>query len=107
MTTPIVPKVPVRLGDLRGPAGNAFAVLGQVHRSMKQVGTPPEEVSRFDTEAKSGDYEHLLDTVLEWCEDLDGSIAELRSGRDEDTCMDCGAPVDEGDDICEDCMEGE
>lgn len=74
------PKVPVHLGYLRGPEGNTWVILGRVKQYMKAVGRSADYPA-FEAEAKSGNYEHVLDTVLKWCDDLDGSITELRDGR--------------------------
>jgi hypothetical protein len=70
--------IPVHLGDLMGPAGNAFVVLGQVHESFRLTGNE-DRWPEFHAAATAGDYANLLDTVDRWCEDLDGSIAEWRS----------------------------
>ena len=51
---------------LSGRDGNAFFILGTVLRALKQAKVPKEETDAFITEAKSGDYNHLLKTVCEW-----------------------------------------
>lgn len=73
--------VPVHLGDLMGPEGNAFIILGRCRESFKLLGML-DDYSEFSTEAKSGNYDHLLDTVLAWCEDLDGSIEDYRDYKE-------------------------
>jgi hypothetical protein len=75
-------KVPVHLGDLFGPSGNAFFILGQVKRSYDQLGRKGEWPA-FLAAATAGDYDNLIATVLEHCEDLDGSIELLRFGRED------------------------
>ena len=57
------PKIKVKLV---GEDGNAFAILGRVTRAMHQAKVPPEEIKQFQTEAMSGDYDHLLCTCTEW-----------------------------------------
>lgn len=53
--------IPVRL---IGQDGNAFAIIGRVTRAMRDNGCTPEDVNTFLTEATSGDYDHLLRTVM-------------------------------------------
>ena len=55
------PHVKVRLA---GEDGNAFAILGAVKRALRDAGIPADEVSAFVEEASSGDYDHLLQTVI-------------------------------------------
>jgi hypothetical protein len=55
------PHVKVRLV---GEDGNPFAILGKVKRAMRKAGISADEVSAFMTEATSGDYDHLLQTVI-------------------------------------------
>ena len=50
--------------ELIGQDGNAFAVLGRVTAALKRAGVPKEEVDAFVSEATSGDYDHLLQTVM-------------------------------------------
>lgn len=52
--------------DLIGEDGNAFAILGRVQRALRRGGVPDAEISEFMAEAKSGDYDHLLVTVMRW-----------------------------------------
>jgi hypothetical protein len=73
------PKVPVDLGDLRGPDGNAFAVLANVRHAFENAGRLPE-FAAVNAEAMTSDYDHLLDTVLKYCDDIDQSIDDLRLG---------------------------
>lgn len=57
------PKPKIRLV---GEDGNAFAILGRAHRSLRRAGATPAQIEEFMTEAKSGDYNHLLATCMEW-----------------------------------------
>ena len=54
------------LPDLRGPGGNAFVLLGEAARLMKEKGISDSVQSQFHTVATSGNYEHLLDTLQDW-----------------------------------------
>jgi len=51
-----------------GQDGNAFHVLGKVNRALKRAGLSDEERAEFMAEATSGDYDHLLATVMAWVE---------------------------------------
>ena len=52
--------------DLIGEDGNAFAILGRVSRAMRRAGVSKAERDAFMKEATSGDYNHLLATVMRW-----------------------------------------
>ena len=52
--------------DLVGEDGNAFAIMGRVITAMRRKGCTPEEVAEYKTEATSGDYNHLLNTTMEY-----------------------------------------
>lgn len=59
------PEVKVKLV---GEDGNAFAILGKVRQAMKRAKLPAEEIKQFTDEATAGDYDHLLQTVMQWVE---------------------------------------
>lgn len=59
MTIISVPRKPFI--DLRGPAGNAFALLGLAQDYAKKLGWTEEEQEALLTNMKSSDYEHLID----------------------------------------------
>lgn len=46
--------------------GNAFAILGTVKRAMRRGKIDPEIIKEFMKEATSGDYDHLLRTVMDY-----------------------------------------
>jgi len=50
---------------LVGEDGNAFAIIGKVSQALKRGGHP-ELVKEFQNEAMSGDYDHLLQTAMEY-----------------------------------------
>lgn len=54
--------------ELLGEDGNAFAILGTVRRALRRAGVSEEERAAFMAEATSGDYDHLLQTVMAWVE---------------------------------------
>jgi hypothetical protein len=55
---------------------NAMAILGKARNAMKRAGFVKSYIDCFCKEAMSGDYDHLLQTVItycdEWNEDEDG-----------------------------------
>lgn len=58
---------------LVGEDGNAYAILGRAHRAARRAGMPEEEWKAILAEATSGDYDHLLQTMLKHfdCDPLD------------------------------------
>ena len=62
------PKVPVQL---TGQNGNAYNLLGLCHRASRKGKWTRAQWDRFHEEATSGDYNHLLATMMEWF-DVDG-----------------------------------
>ena len=52
--------------QLSGRDGNAFAILGNVSRALRKNGILENEIETFCDEAKSGDYDHLLQTCVKW-----------------------------------------
>lgn len=54
-----------------GRRGNAFALLGEVKRAMKEAGWTRIEIERFIEEATSGDYDHMLHVINQYCDDVE------------------------------------
>ncbi len=50
---------------LIGEDGNAFMVLGKVRAALRRAGYGQEFIKAFTDEATSGDYNHLLATVMQ------------------------------------------
>ncbi len=50
--------------DLVGMDGNAFNLLGQFKKQARREGWSEEEVKKVMDEATSGDYNHLLVTLM-------------------------------------------
>jgi len=63
MGEPKYPKIRVRLSD---EDGNVFSIIGRVLRAMRHHSVPAEEIEKFREEAKSGDYDHALQTGMRW-----------------------------------------
>ena len=57
------PNVHVKLVGLDG---NAFSILGRVLRAMRAAHVPKDEMEKFSKDTMSGDYDHLLQTVIRW-----------------------------------------
>ncbi|ECR3231307.1 hypothetical protein F1P18_02545 [Campylobacter coli] len=51
---------------LVGEEGNAFSILARVSNVLKKAGVSKEEISQFQKEAMSSDYNHLLNVVQDW-----------------------------------------
>jgi hypothetical protein len=62
----MAPKYPQVHVKLVGEDGNAFAILGRVAYAMRQAGIDKAEIDAFRAEATSGNYDHLLQTVIAW-----------------------------------------
>lgn len=52
--------------QLTGEDGNAFAIIGRVARAMRYAGVKQTEISEFNKDAMSGDYDHVLQTAMKW-----------------------------------------
>ena len=50
--------------DLSGKDGNAFSLLGYFRREARRADWSNEEIEKVTKEATSGDYDHLLQTLL-------------------------------------------
>ena len=56
--------------ELVGCDGNAFAILGRCRRASNEANWTKEQWEKFKFEAVSGDYDHLLRTVMTYFEVL-------------------------------------
>lgn len=63
--TPRFPQVVVKLS---GEDGNPFGIIGRVRRAMRKAGATPEEIEAFTNDAQAGDYQHVLQTAMDWVE---------------------------------------
>lgn len=61
-----MPKTNIKV-KLIGEDGNAFAILGRVKEALLRGGRA-DLIESFIAEATSGDYNHLLCTVMEYVE---------------------------------------
>jgi len=65
------PKYPEIAVDLSQQDGNAFYIIGAVRKALRRAGLTANEIAKFTDEAKAGDYDHLLQTCIEWVELID------------------------------------
>jgi hypothetical protein len=63
-----MPKFPHVTLKLTGQEGNAFMVLGLTIRALQRAGVSRADIDLFRAEATSGDYDHLLCTVMQTVE---------------------------------------
>lgn len=54
---------------LIGEDGNAFAIMGRFKNAARKAGWSNEDIKKVLDEAMSGDYDHLLATIMEHCDD--------------------------------------
>jgi hypothetical protein len=52
--------------QLVGMDGNAYSILGRCHGAAMKFGWSKEQWNEFSAKAKSGNYDNLLRTVVEW-----------------------------------------
>jgi hypothetical protein len=45
---------------------NAFAIMAEVQRAIKNAGATPEQVKEYFDQSTSGDYSHLCAVAEEW-----------------------------------------
>lgn len=57
--------------ELEGLDGNAFNLMGQFQKQALKQGWTRQEVDAVLDECRSGDYDHLLGTLMEFCESED------------------------------------
>lgn len=62
----VMPKYPLTEVQLVGRDGNAFAIMGAVGNALRAAKVSQDEINDFYTEARRGDYDHLLRTVMSW-----------------------------------------
>ena len=51
--------------NLEGKNGNAFCLLGYFMKEAKKAGWTEEEIKKVVEDAKSGDYDHLLQVLID------------------------------------------
>lgn len=61
---------------LVGCDGNAFAIIGRTCEALRRANVNPTDIDAFAGEARSGDYDHMLRTVIRWVETVDPPTGE-------------------------------
>lgn len=54
--------------ELVGVDGNAFSIMGAFQRQARREKWTQKEIEAVLDEATSGDYDHLLATIMDHCE---------------------------------------
>lgn len=54
--------------DLVGVDGNAYIIMAQFKRQATKEGWSKDEIDLVLQEAQSKDYNHLLSTILDYCD---------------------------------------
>jgi len=69
--------------NLVGLDGNAYSLMANFSKQAQREKWTKEEIDFVISEAKSGDYDHLLNTLASYCEE------KMNNDDDEEDCMDC------------------
>ena len=62
--------------ELVGLDGNAYSLMGAFSHAARRQGFTKEEIDKVLTEAKTGDYDHLVYTLSEHCHTGDEDIID-------------------------------
>lgn len=60
---PLYPQIHV---PLVGQDGNAFFIIGRVRDALRRGGVDADKITEFTEDAYSGNYDHVLQTVMRW-----------------------------------------
>jgi hypothetical protein len=55
--------------NMVGLNGNSFVLMGAFQRQARQEGWTKEEIEAVLSDARSGDYDHLLCVLMDHCEE--------------------------------------
>jgi len=64
----MLPKYPDVAVQLSGEDGNAGSMIARTSKALKKAGVAWEVIQEFRVEAISGDYDHVLQTIMRWVE---------------------------------------
>lgn len=53
---------------LSGEDGNAFSIIGRTRLAMRRAKVDKAIIERYSTEARSGDYDNVLQTTMRYVE---------------------------------------
>lgn len=54
--------------DLTSIDGNAYSLMGHFQKQARKENWTQEEIDQVLEECKSGDYDHLVQTLIQYCE---------------------------------------
>ena len=54
--------------DLSSIDGKAFMIIGAATKALRKAGFNKKLISKYTKEATSGDYDHLIQITMEYCE---------------------------------------
>ncbi len=52
--------------SVSGLPENAYGIIGEVSKALRRGGVSAAEISEFQSEAMSGDYDNLIQTAMRW-----------------------------------------
>jgi hypothetical protein len=52
--------------DLANTDANVFNLIGIASGKARKAKIPPEKIKEFQTEAMSGDYDHVIQTIMRY-----------------------------------------
>lgn len=61
-----MPKFPQVTVALVGEDGNVFSIMGRVTKAMRQAGCSQADIADYIEEVSSGDYDHALQTTMDY-----------------------------------------
>lgn len=91
--------------NLVGIDSNAFMILGACLKAAKKAGMTKEWQDTFMNEAKSGDYDHLLQTAIKYFDvEAEEEGEDQEDDEEEETCGECGCELNSIGE-CDDCED--
>ena len=60
------PKYPYVTVSLSDTDGNGFLIMAAVVRALRLAGVSDDEIAAFRKQATSGNYDHLIQTCMDW-----------------------------------------
>lgn len=62
---------------LTGVDGNALSIVAYVARAMRQSGYSKDDISAYQTQAMSDNYEHLVSVSMDTIDQVNEAVKEL------------------------------
>jgi len=75
--------------DLTSINGNAYSLMANFRKQAQREKWTKEEIDFVLSEAKSGNYDHLLNTLASYCEEEMDNNDDNDNDEDENDCVDC------------------